>query len=154
MPTRLVESLLAMAGGRDVDRLAPEVREVRATDRAADDVEVEGQIVRIRGVERIEEVAAQLLARGAGQAAAPPDGTQSVQGGVAAVLADVLEPGPQLRGVAEGLLDPRRGLGGQGLGQVGTQGLVVDQGGHRCSLRGDQASSSSDSPERRAISLS
>ena len=85
--------------------------------------QVRGQL----GVEGVEQVAAELLAAGAGQPGAVPDRAQGVELAVLAVLADVLELGAELGRVAEGLLDPRRVLGGQGVGQVVAEHRVVDR---------------------------
>ena len=113
--------------GGGLRRLGLQVGEVRLAERALDDFEVELQVAGEVGVEGVEQEAAELLAGRAGQAAAAPDRAQGVQVGVAAVLADVLEPGAELGRVAQRLLDPRQVLGRQGVGQVRSQRLVVDR---------------------------
>ncbi len=106
--------------------LAFEVGEVGLAERAGDDVDVEPEVVGQVGVEDVEEQAPELLAGRAGQPVPPPDRPQAVQAGFAPVLADLFEPGPEFGRVAEGLLDPRQGPGGEFVGQVGPEGGEVE----------------------------
>src|SRR5450755_2018679 len=123
---RLEDAVVAVLdGGGGLRRLRLEVGEVGLTERALDHVEVEPEIAGKLGVERVEQEAAELLTARAGQAAPTPDRAQGVKVGVAAVLADVFEPGAKLRGVAKRFLDPRQITRRQRIGQVGTKGLVV-----------------------------
>src|SRR5262249_58837537 len=78
---------------------------------ALDDHEVELQVRGQLRVQSIEQVAAELLATGTGQAGPVPDGAQDVDPTVGPAVADVLEPRAELGGVAEGLLHPGRLLG-------------------------------------------
>ena len=109
MLARLEDPVLAalggMSGGRGL-RLDLQVGEVGLAERALDHLEVEPEVRGQLGVEGIEQEAAQLLAAGAGQAGAMPDGAQGVELAVGPVLADVLQPGAELGRVAKGLLDP------------------------------------------------
>ena len=128
---RLEDAVLPGLGGLGGCRglgLGLEVGEVGLAEGALDDLEVELEVGGQVGVEGVEQVAAELLAARAGQPGAVPDGAQGVELAVAAVLADVLEPGAELGRVAQGLLDPGRVLGGQGVGQVVAEHGVVDRG--------------------------
>ena len=109
MLARLKDAVLAglggMTGGSGL-RLGLQVGEIGLTEGALDDLEVEGQVRGQLGVECIEQEAAQLLAAGAGQAGAEPDGTQGVELAVGSVLADFFKLAAQLGRVAQGLLHP------------------------------------------------
>ena len=127
---RLENAVLAglrRTGGRGL-RLGLQVVEVGLAERALDHLEVELQVGGQLGIQGIEQEAAELLAAGAGQPGAVPDGAQGVELAVGPVLADVLEPGAELGRVAQGLLHPRGFLGGQGIGQVVAEHGVVDRG--------------------------
>ena len=80
------------------------------------------------GIEGVEQVAAELLAGGAGQPRPAPDGAQGVKLEVVAVVADVLQPRAKLGRVAEGLLDPRHVFRGKLVGEVVLEQRVVDRG--------------------------
>ena len=107
---RLKDAVLAVLGGGGGGgglRLHLQIVEVGFAERALDDLDVKRQVRGQLGVECFEQVAAQLLAAGAGQPRAVPDRAQGVQLAVGAVLADIFESGAKLGRVAQRLLDPR-----------------------------------------------
>src|SRR5262249_52802795 len=58
--------------------LGLQVSQVGQTIRAADDFEVEAEVIALTVVEHVEHVAAELFARRAGEPLAPPDGAERV----------------------------------------------------------------------------
>ena len=87
-------------------RLGFQIGEIRLAEGALNDLEMEGQIRSEFRVECIEQETTQLLAAGACQARPVPDRSQGVELPVGAVLADFLELGTKLGGIAQSLFHP------------------------------------------------
>src|SRR5262245_36428657 len=123
-----VEDLAAdRLGGGGVAVLVLEVGEVRLAVGAIDHLEVKSQVRLERRIERVEEIAAELLARGTAEAMAAPDGAERM---LAAIL--LAQELPQL--LAQRLrrtqlaLDVRRLRLAEAVFEVGAQDLRSDQG--------------------------
>src|SRR5581483_2009134 len=131
-----------------------QVRKIRQAKRTRDRLQVKIDIVLPRFVEHLQKVAAELLARRAGEPFAPPNGAQGMLAAVALLHDEPQEPAQRL-GLPQGLFDLGRFCVAERVIEVSLQVFSRDfRHGHSSLRRFSSGKTSGERFDRRTCSVS